>query len=161
MLYFIFKVSQFHSYSEEKPSDSLEGSQHVLGFHHPTSWDDTSSLLPVWWSRCSWWLPTHEWLWQSHLQDGQWQEWICVLQIPFQGDVHCIFKVNMCNATRFYLIIERSTFMYMYMNECCSLIGQLHSLDWSRHQEYLPRWSWETGWLWSWLCKQRSVWVYC
>ena len=63
------------------------GSWYVLGFYNFAPRDNSSSMLPVQWSRNSWWISTHEWIWKSHIQAIEWQRRCCLLQVPCEGTV--------------------------------------------------------------------------
>ena len=91
------------------------GSWYVLGFHYSASWDHSSSVLPVQWSRYSWRISEHEWIWKSHLQTGEWQRGGCLLQVPCQGTIctqcwstlHVYITCNaQCRKVSFWLTVK-------------------------------------------------------
>jgi len=42
---FLISVSIFHSHSETQPTNTFEGSWHVLGFYFLATWNDTPGIL--------------------------------------------------------------------------------------------------------------------
>ena len=104
------------------------GSWYVLGFYNFAPRDHSSSMLPVQWSRNSWWISTHEWIWKSHIQAIEWQRRCCLLQVPCEGTVSeldvvlsveskpCItaISVQLCSVLVSLLLLATS------VRSCCS-----------------------------------------